>query len=354
MVDNFPARLAGQSTGELQTRRATVTRDDVARLAGVSTATVSYVVNRGPRPVSAEARAAVLRAVEALGYSPNRTARALARPGSRLLAFMTPDVTNPILAMLAAEIDRVASESGYVAVTLGCDGDVDRIRIRMDAFVRNRIDGLLMVTPGIGADALRSALRAEIPTVLVEREIPGADVDMVLVDNVDIGRQATEHLLEHGHAVVGCVGGPGAAGRIRGFREALILGERTVYPDLIQMAEPSVEHGEAVAGAMLASDARPTAIFATNDRMAAGVIRAAHAAGVRVPEGLAVVSADDSYVSLATSPPLTAVAMPIQEMARLAVSILLDRIRGQARTKPLHVELRPGLVIRGSCGCPTV
>lgn len=328
-----------------------VTREDVARRAGVSTATVSYVINDGPRPVSRGARQAVLRAIDELGYRPNRVARTLARRRSQVIAFITPDITNPILAELAREVDEAAAELGYVLVVVNANHSTERQRAQIALFDEKRVDGLLVVTPGIEPERLLPLLERGSPIVLVEREIPGARVDMVLVDNVDMGRQATDHLLQHGHAVVGCVGGPGAAGRIQGYRESLVLGGLSVQPELVRTAESTLAGGASAAASILSSRPRPTAIFASNDRMAAGVISSARERGLRVPEDLAVVGADDSYVTLVTVPPLTTVALPVHEVGRLATTLLLDRIRGTAPPAPRQVAFKARLIVRASCGC---
>ena len=317
----------------------------------MSTATVSYVINDGPRPVSRATRSAVLRAIDELGYKPDRIARTLARRRSQVIAFITPDITSPILAELAREVDEAAAESGYVLVVVGANHGIERQRIEHAFLDESRAEGFVVVTPGFEAERLLPFLKRGNPTVLLMREVTDAPVDMVLVDNVDVGRQATDHLLQHGHTVVGCVGGPGAAQRVQGYRESLVLGGRSVQPELIRFGDPDLGGGASAAASMLSQRPRPTAIFATNDRMAAGVIGAARARGLRVPEDLAVVSADDSYLTRVTVPPLTAVAPPIHEMARLATTLLFDRIRGTAPAAPRQVAFKARLTVRASCGC---
>jgi LacI family transcriptional regulator, galactose operon repressor len=194
-------------------------------------------------------------------------------------------------------------------------------------------------------------LKDQIPLVVLQYELPGVAADIVQVDNVDIGRQATDHLQEHGHAAIGCVAGPGAAARIRGYREALMLQGRTMHSEPIQSADATVAEGQAAAAAMLSQARRPTAIFATNGLMAAGALRAARDLGLRVPEDLAIVAADDSYVSIVTTPTITTVGLPADELARLGMGMLLDRIRGVAKPTPRQLTLKASLTKRESCGC---
>lgn len=337
---------------QLRSAATAVTREDVARRAGVSTATVSYVVNGGPRGVSPATRAAVLRAIKELDYKPNRLARRLARRGTQALAFVTPDITNPLLADLARQVEETAFEAGYMLVLCNTNRSPDRERAQIALLDEKRVDGLVVVTSGLDHEGLRYVLENGISIVLLDREIPGAPVDMVLVDNVDIGRQAVDHLREHGHERIACVAGPAAAKRVQGFRESLQLGGLAPRKASIQIAEPTVSGGQAAATTLFASGVRPTAIFASNDLMAVGVLHAARAAGLKVPEDLAVVGADGTYVATTAVPPLTTVTLPVVELGRFATTILLDRIRGTAPPAPRRVTLKAQLTVRTSCGCP--
>jgi LacI family transcriptional regulator len=233
-----------------------VTREDVARRAGVSTATVSYVINDGPRPVSGATRGAVLRAIDELGYKPDRIARTLARRRSQVIAFITPDITSPILSELAREVDEATAESGYVLVVMSARHGLEPRRAEISFLDESRAEGLMVVAPGFEPERLLRFLKRGSPTVLLMREIPDAPVDMVLVDNVDVGRQATDHLLRHGHTVVGCVGGPGAAQRVQGYRDSLVLGGRSVQPELIRSGDADLGGGASAATSMLASAER--------------------------------------------------------------------------------------------------
>lgn len=328
------------------------TREDVARRAGVSTATVSYVVNDGPRPVAAATRATVLRAIRDLGYRPNQLARGLARRRTQVIAYVTPDISNPLLAELARQVEDTAFQSGYMLVVCNSNRSADRERAQIALLDEKRVDGLLLVTTGLDADDLRQILDDGIPVVLLEREIHGVAVDMVLVDNRDIGRQATDHLLWHGHTAVACIAGPAAAQRVEGYRESLALGREGVRPALIREAEPSSAGGRDAARALLTSTERPAAIFASNDSIATGVLHAARDLGLVVPRDLAVVGADGTSVAGGAVPPLTTVTLPVAEIGRLATTMLLDRIRGIAPPAPRQVTLKAKLAIRASCGCP--
>lgn len=326
-------------------------RDDVARAAGVSTATVSYVLNGGPRPVSAAARAAVLRAVAELGYTPNRVARAVARR-TRTILTIVPAITNPLLAELASQAEVAAVAAGYTAVVASAEGSVLRERELIAHAALMRVDGVVLVARDLEPGDLRPLRDAGIPVVQLGRGLPGEAVDAVLVDNVDIGRQATAHLLEHGHQVVAGIAGPGGAHRVQGYREAHILGGVPVSPALIRSADSTASAGRQHALDLLRLCPRPTAIFATNEPLAIGVLQAARRLGLRVPEDLAVAAADGTYLAATASPVLTTVAFPVAEMARLAVGMLLDRMKGNGPTTPRQVTFKATLVRGASCGCP--
>lgn len=340
-----------QANGRQENGTGRVTREEIARRAGVSTATVSYVLNEGPRPVSGSARAAVLRAAHELGYSNTRRHRRPPRRRRRVIGFLVPDLLNPILASLAFRLEELCSEAGYAFAVATSDGQPERTEARLALLHENRVDGLLVLATHIHESNLRRFAADEIPVTLLQYPIDGFSADTVQVDSTDIGRQATEHLLEHGHTAIGCVAGPGGAPRIQGYREALLLRGLPVTAALIESTDSKVEDGRAAASKILAGPDRPSAIFATNGLLAAGTLRAARDHGLRVPEDLAVVAADESFIATITSPTITTVGLPAVELARLGVGMLVDRMRGAAEPTPRRLTLRGNLVQRESCGC---
>jgi LacI family transcriptional regulator len=317
----------------------------------VSTATVSYALNGGPRPVSAAARAAVLRAVDQLGYRPNRRARDRARR-TRTIAAIVPAITNPLLASLVASIDAAALEAGYTVLVASAESSVDRQRDLIAHLAAMRADGVVVTARELRRDDLGPLRAAGVPAVVLASAIPDAQVDAVLVDHVDIGRQAAAHLLEHGHRLAACIAGPGGGERIEGYRQAHVLAGVPLDPGLVRRDDATAFAGRREALDLLRLRPRPTAIFATNEPIALGVLHAARSLGLRVPEDLAVVAADGTYLAAMAAPSLTTVAYPVAEMARLTVAMLLDRIRGNGPDAPRQLTFKATLIRSASCGCP--
>ncbi len=342
-----------------------VTRNDVARYAGVSTAVVSYVVNDGPRAVSPQARERVLEAIRVLGYRPNATARALRTGSTQTFGLITPDGGNPLFAELAKAIDKAAGERGYVVLQTSADGDPETERTKVAQLLARQVSGLVLVTPSEAPDLSG----AEVPVVVVNRVLPG--VSSVSPRYREGARAAVEHLVGHGHTRVALVvGGPGAVGgghaagevarvqgmervaggrqggvpeRERGWREGL---RGAGLPDgpLIRVGF-SREGGYAAGRWLVGLEERPTAVFASSDLQAIGVLKAVREAGLRVPEDLAVVAFDGTPEAEWCWPPLTVVRQPVERMAAEVVRQLIEGAAGGPTAYPTE------LVIRKSCGC---
>lgn len=323
------------------------TRNDVARLAGVSTAVVSYVVN-GSKRVSPTTETRVREAIAMLGYQPNRAARALRLGSSETLGMVVPDSTNPFFATLAHAVEQAAAERGLDLLVANSDGSLAMERRHIDHFATRRVDGVFVCSALVEPD-LRALEQADIPVVLLSQYLPTPGIDSVSVDLKDGSRMAVEHLAEHGHEAIGIVIGTNTDSAVDprevGWREALGRLGLAAGPVFRQ---PFSRPGGYEAGRWLLGGAeRPTAIFVSSDRQAVGLLKAMHEAGVRVPEDLAIVSFDGSEDAEFSWPPLTTVSQPIDEMARAAVAALVD----DAAEKH-HRVFTPTLIRRASCGCP--
>ncbi|HET7768996.1 MAG TPA: LacI family DNA-binding transcriptional regulator [Chloroflexota bacterium] len=331
-----------------------VTRDDVARRAGVSVATVSYVLNAGPKPVSADKRRRVLEAVTQLGYRPNAIARSLRARRTNILGLIVPDSANPYFARLSRSIEDAAAERGYQVVVSNAAEDPEREAAQIEALLRLQVDGLLWVPADLSAS--HAGAPEGVPTVQVDRALPPSEAepagDVIESDNALGGRLAAEHLLELGHRRIAFLSGPAehlhTIERLRGAREA--ASEAGV--------ELEVRHGDfgyrsgyeaGRAWFSLPPAERPTAVICANDAMALGALCAAAEAGVRVPADLSVTGYDDIAQARYTVPPLTTVAQPLDEMAREAIDRLLVRVGPKAeRPEPVRRVYPVKLVVRNS------
>ncbi len=325
---------------------------EVAERAGVSPTTVSHVINN-TRVVSDEVRKRVQMAMDELGYRPNALARSLRRGETRTLGLILPDSANPFFAEISRAIETSAFGLGYSVILCNTEGDADKEGLYLDVLTQRQVDGIIFVASGDRSESLGELLRRRLPSVVVDRELPHLEVDTVLADNLEGGRLAAQHLIGLGHRRIGCISGPSdltpSAQRVTGYRRALHDAGLTVDEALIRPGNFHLESGRAGAQALLALADPPTALFACNDLMAMGVLRAAHEGGRSVPQDLAVVGFDDIDLASYTSPPLTSVAQPTQAMGERAVRLLIERIA--RRDLPTRKETLPTrLTVRASCG----
>lgn len=345
--------------------KSTVTRDDVARLAGVSSAVVSYVVNGGPRAVSPGTEAKVRQAIRALGYRPNAAARALALGSSEMLAMIVTDAMNPFYASLARAVENAAAERGYTLLLADSQDSLRTERRLIKKFAARKVDGLFLCSLLFEPD-LMDLEQADIPAVLlnhatdlatagspavVKHGAGGPGPNSVGVAFQDGARMAVEHLIGHGHERIGLVMGGNADSEL----DAREVGWHQGIQDAALTEGPIVrvpftrEGGYRAGQELLARAERPTAVFVSSDQQAAGLLCALHEAGLRLPEDLAVFSFDGAPESEYTWPRLSTVAQPINELAQAAVNALLTPEPGQeTQTKIFPTEL----VLRASCGCP--
>jgi LacI family transcriptional regulator len=321
---------------------------DVARRARVSASTVSHVVN-GTRFVSDDSRSRVERAIEALGYRPNGLARSLRRGRSHTLGLVVPDSANPFFAEVGREIEAAAFEAGFSVVLCNTENDRERERLYLNVLARNQVDGVLLVAAGERSGFLRGAL----PLVALDREASGTGIDCVIADHRSGGQLATRHLAALGHRRIGHVAGPtrvsSSAARLAGYRDGLRQAGLPFDGALVRHGDFHPESGRAAARELLALTDPPTAIFAGNDLMAFGVLRAAAEAGRAVPRDLALVGYDDIELARYAVPALTTVAQPKREMAREALRLMARRL-GAGRLEPQERLLPVSLEVRQTCG----
>jgi len=321
--------------------------EDVAARVGVSTASVSLVLRGAPGP-SAETRRRVLEAAAELGYRADRTASLLARRRRHLLGVML-DVRNPFHAELAEEIHIAADRKGYEVVlstlTRGRD-EAGAIETLLDF----RCEGVLLLGPDATAARL-GKLAAEVAVVVIGRRVTDPAVDVVRpADDVGVA-QALDHLIAFGHRRIAFVdGGRGvvATARRRGYRDAM---RRAGLADQIHIIPGDhTEEGGGRAGRLVAGLAdRPSAVVASNDRGAVGVLDALVRAGVEVPRDISIVGYDDSTLARLAHIDLTTVNQDAAAQAQHAVDAAVERLDG-GRTEAVEIVLRPRLVVRGSTG----
>lgn len=330
-----------------------MTMKDIATLAGVSITTVSHVVNE-TRAVSEEAKARVLAAVAATGYTGDAIARSLVTGGgTRSLGLAISLAANPYFAELIRAIEGAASEAGYTLL-LGDTHDEARTEEEVVRTLKSRrIDGLLLLTSR-SSTVLAELPRLGVPVVMVDRLPEGQPLDQVGSENVASMAKLVRHLAKLGHRRIGLV--RGALGfststeRVRGYRMGLTRAGLDWDSKLVVSGRSTSELGRVALHRLLDRKEPPTAVVAANNAMMVGVLHAARERGLRIGSDLALVGYDDVEWADLVDPPLTTLAQPIHEIGRTAVQMLLARIEDPSRP-PRTVRLPPVLMHRRSCGC---
>lgn len=337
-----------------------VTRDDVARLAGTSTAVVSYVINNGPRPVAPATRERVLAAIKQLGYRPDRVAQAMASRRTDLIGLIVPDARQPFFAEMAHAVEQAASERGKMVLVGNSDYLDEREVHYLRAFLGMRVSGLILISQGPSENAAAEIDAWDARVVLLHERPEAIDDVAVVTDDVGGAQLATRHLLEHGHPYVACIGGieeitpavgDPVADHVEGWRRAMAEAGLDTAGRLFHSPYNRYDAYQVALGLLSGPD-RPPAVFCATDDQAIGVLRAARELRIDVPGELAVAGFDDVKEAALTDPPLTTVASDRQAMARAAVDLVLDdgvRETGSRRERLRQFPSR--LVVRRSCGC---
>jgi LacI family transcriptional regulator len=331
------------------------TMNDVARVAEVSIATVSHVIN-GTRFVSPERVERVQAAMLELDYTPDGTARSLRVGRTDTIGLVVPDNSNPFFAELARWIEDAGFEAGYTTILANSNERPYRERRYISTLLSKRIDGLI-ITPTAESDdqGLIGALRkVRIPLVVMDRDVRLANADVVLYDNAGGSGDVARHLLELGHIQFACIAGPPGVphARLDGFLRPVRAAGIEIGDDRIVPGDFHFAGGRESTATLLASGIPFTALFAANDLMAAGAIRELNAHGLSVPDDVSVVGFDDAPIAEMISPSLTTVRQPLQEMADVAVSLLLERVSKNDAKKRIRRVLPTSLVVRESTAPP--
>jgi LacI family transcriptional regulator len=336
-----------QRPGGSTARQATL--QDVARRAGVSIKTVSRVVNREAY-VHANTKARVLAAIDQVQYRPNELARSLKTHRSSAIGFLV-DISNPFYASCAVAAEEVLREHGFAVIFAASRTAGNDEQRAVELFRRYQAQGLLIVPTADSYDFLRDVW-ADRPIVALDQPFKGITADAVLVHNADAARLAVDHLLEHGHRSIAFIGADPDSyttqRRLEGYEESMRIAGAS---PLIRVGADGVDSASRLVAELLRENPRPTALFAGNNLITVGVLRAVADAGLSVPEDLALIGFDDVTLGDVLHPQLTVVRQPSKEIGRRAGELLISRLRSESTSKPETILLDSDLVIRESCGC---
>jgi len=327
---------------------------DVARLSGVSPMTVSRVINDSER-VSPETRKRVEDAISELGYVPSRLARGLSRQRTGTLAVIVPDVANPFFTAVVRAAEEVARRADYHVILCDTRADLSVERDVIEELIAHRVEGIVIAPVSDRSAAhLRRLAAFGVPFVLIDRTIPGVDCDVVLGDSSGGARQLVDHLVSLGHRRIGFIveldDVSTARDRRAGYEAALNAAGIAFDPALVAHAAPDPSGGTAGMAKLLELEERPTAVFTVNNLVALGAIEAVRAAGLEVPDDVALVCFDDIEYASRLYPFLTAMEQPAQTFGTLGTQLLLERIEGRGPERRHEVVLPGEFIIRKSCG----
>ncbi len=334
---------------------------DVAKRAGVSTATVSHVLNQS-RPVTPQTRQQVLAAIAQLNYRPSAIARSLTTSVTRAVGVLVADITNPFFAAVVRGIEDRLSARDYNLIVCNTDEAPSKEERYLELLLTRRVDGLIVAPTGAPQSLFDEFRDQQIPLVFIDRYPPENRGPVISADNFGAGYAAAEHLINLGHRQIAILARNPALstvmGRVGGYRRALADHGLKQDDRLVCLVESSVESAFRATHALLTGVDSPTAIIATNLAMMLGLLRALHELGLRCPDDLSIICFDDHPWAPFFTPPLTVIAQPVAAMCDAAVSTLMDAVDLHRQHKGApdravpslpDVVVRAELIQRASC-----
>ncbi|BCK25797.1 TPA: substrate-binding domain-containing protein [Vibrio cholerae] len=327
------------------------TMKDIARLAGVSTSTVSHVINKS-RFVSDEIAERVNNAAQQLNYAPSALARSLKMNRTKTIGMLVTTSTNPFFGEVVKGVERSCYHQGYNLILCNTEGDNQRMKASINTLLQKRVDGLLLMCSTLEGERLDVFDRyPDIPIVVMDWGPILFASDKIQDNSLQGGYMAAKHLIECGHKEIGCITGPlirhQAQMRYEGYKRALAEAGIAINPDWIVESDFECEGGYQAFEKLYQRGKLPSALFVSNDMMAMGVIQAANQRGLRVPDDLSLIGYDDVHIAKFMTPALTTIHQPKYRLGKAAVDTLLYRLENPDTTAQV-VQLEPTLVARSS------
>ncbi len=320
-------------------------------MAGVSTSTVSHVINKD-RFVSEAISEKVESAIKALNYAPSALARSLKINQTRTIGMLITASTNPFYSELVRGVERSCFERGYSLVLCNTEGDEQRMNSNLETLMQKRVDGLLLLCTETHQPSREILQRyPSVPTVMMDWAPFDGDSDLIQDNSLLGGDMATQYLINKGHTHIACIAGPldktPARLRLEGYRDAMARAGLTIHDGDEIIGNFEFSGGFEAMQMLLALEARPQAVFICNDAMAVGAYLALYQAGLRVPQDIAIVGYDDIELAQYMTPPLTTIHQPKDELGELAIDVLIHRISDPTQQQQ-RLQLTPVLMERGS------
>ncbi|OAJ93485.1 substrate-binding domain-containing protein [Vibrio bivalvicida] len=327
------------------------TMKDIARVAGVSTSTVSHVINKS-RFVSEEISERVNNAARELNYRPSALARSLKVNRTKTIGMLVTTSTNPFFGEVVKGVERSCYQQGYSLILCNTEGDHERMRESINTLLQKRVDGLILMCSSLEGERLEVFEQyQDIPVVVMDWGPMLFTSDKIQDNSLRGGYLAAKHLIESGHKQIGCITGPlvkhQAQMRYEGYKRALNEAGLVFKANWIIESDFECEGGYDAFNKMVAKGPLPSAIFVCNDMMAMGVINAANEQGIRIPQDLSIIGYDDIHIAKFMSPSLSTIHQPKYRLGKAAVEALLKKLDGSS-TDTQVVQLEPTLVKRST------
>ena len=324
---------------------------DVAKLANVSPATVSRVLSN-PDLVSKETREKVMEVINRVKYKPHIVARQFRTKETKIILVVVPDITSAFFSKVLRGIEHVAVQNGYQVILGDTENDTEREQEYINLLLQKQADGMVLLTARQDKTKLEE-IAEHFPMVLACEYMDGLNVPTVSIDNISSARKATEHLIQQGHTKIAHITGPInvilSRDRLRGFQQAMMSHDLEIDSAYIQEGDFSFDSGYHQMLKLLALETPPTAVFAFNDEMAMGAIKAVKDSHLSIPEDVAVVGFDNIKMASVIEPNLTSIDQPKYEIGKKAMELLLNLINGESLQKKKFV-MKDELIVRESSG----
>lgn len=325
------------------------TMKDIARLAKVSTSTVSHVINNS-RFVSEEIREKVQRVVKELNYTPSALARSLKINETKTIGMLVTATSNPFFAEVMAGVEQYCQQHQYNLIIATTNGDAERLHHHLQMLIQRKVDGLLLMC-GDSRLNFAESLNISLPLVVLDWWFTELNADKIFENSISGGYIATKTLIEAGHSKIGIITGnlkkSLAQNRLEGYKQALTKANIPINTNWIIESHFDFSGGVSGMEALLTQTDKPTAVFACSDTIAVGAYQAIWQHGLNVPADISIIGYDDIELAKYLSPPLSTISQPKAELGKLAVETLLKRIRSES-IEFQTIMLEPELVLRNS------
>lgn len=325
------------------------TMKDIAKLAGVSTSTVSHVINQ-TRFVSEDIAKRVKEAAKSLNYAPSALARSLKLNRTQTIGMLLTTSTNPFFGEVVKGVERACYHNGYNLILCNTEGCEKRMQSSIETLLQRRVDGMILMCPSLKDEHFVIFQRyPALPVVVMDLGPMKFASDKIQDNSLTGGFLATQHLIENGHRKIGCITGPldhyQAKMRYLGFQNALVEAKIEINFDWVIESDFEIQGGYHAFEKLLEQKDLPSALFVCNDMMAIGILHAANEKKVLIPEQLSIIGYDDIQLAQFMSPALTTIHQPKYRLGKAAVDIILDRLRTEKKELS-SIQLEPSLVER--------